>query len=917
MKKRITVLLLLFSSLMFSQEYTITGVVRETGTNENLEAATIYAESIKDSTLISYTISNKDGSFELELNTSLTEANLYLTYSGYQPVRKKIVLDKPAIDMGVLALQQQLQELEGVSVVAERTPIKIKKDTLEFNADSFKARPDANVEELLKKLPGVEVDSDGSITVNGRTVNRVLVNGKSFFGDDPKIATKNLPKEIIDKIQITDTKSETEEFTGKQSNSEEKTINITIKKDKNKGYFGRATVGYGTDERYQVGGMLNYFADNQRLNILASSNNINTSGFSYDEIFDMVGRGDNGVNMNFGQGITTSNIIGGSYANELKDDTEINGDYLYTGSSTFNDSKTFRENILPDRRYFTKSNSRFDGDTDSHKANVRFEFEIDSTLKITINPHFTLSKSLSRNQRDETALNSDNTLINESESLTVNDNEQKNFSNNLNIIKRLGSNGSYVKLGFNNSNNVNTGFGSIYTNREVYGDNPSQQEIDQQTETHNRTDSYSADIELRQPVVSRLFVDLGYRYGWNFQKNNRDVNDYDPLDNAYSDFNTDLSSDFRFKNIQQRSSLGINYEGEGLTVGVDANWQNTQMSNNDLLQGASFEKDFDNIFFTSRIRWRLSQSKRLRLDYRSSVNVPSLSQLQPIDNISNPTNIVTGNPELDPALSHRLSFGYNNFDWKSRSGMFLYGSFDLTDNEITRYTITDENFIRTTTYTNVNGNYRANAGAALMKQIKKDTTYTIGGRFRFNAGYNNDVSFNNGEKFTAKNYNITPGISLNLNFAELVDIEPGYSITFNNTSYNLDNMDDVSFKTHRVELRTSTYWPKNIIWGNDIAYNYNGNVGDGFDKSAVFWNMSLGVQMFKENATLKVLAYDLLNQNINTSRTATQNYIQDTQSTVLQQYFMLSFTYKFDRFGGKSGRGGMRPDGGRRHYMRF
>ena len=921
MKVKITLIVLLFSSYLFSQEYTITGTVKENGTKNALEAATVFAETLKDSTLISYTISKDDGSFELQLNTNVTKANVMISYTGYNSKKRIIDLNKTNIDLGEILLDQQTQELEGVNVVGERIPIQIKKDTLEFNADSFKARPDANVEELLKKLPGVEVDSDGKITVNGREVNRVLVNGKAFFGNDPKIATKNLPKEIIDKIQITDTKTETEEFTGKDSDSEEKTINITIKEEKNKGHFGRATAGYGTDDRYQLNGMLNMFKGEERFSILAGKNNINSSGFSMDEIFDMVGNSGrrsvsvggngsfsvNGLNFGFGQGITTSTNIGGNYANEFSDKTEVTGDYFYGGSSSFNDTKTSRENILPDRRYFTERQSSFNGDTDSHRGNARFEFELDSTLKITIAPRFNLAKSLSSNSTMENATDEDGALINESQSRSVDENEQQSFSNNLDVIKRFGSKGQFLRVGFNNNNNVTDGSSNLNTLRSVYGNNPSEEEVDQLTKIDNRSDTYQAEIEFRQPIIKNLFADLEYRYNWQNQENSRIVNDFDAASNGYTDFNADLSSEFTFKNIQQRSTFGINYEGEALSVRVNANYQNTEMNNNDRLQNLEFDKDFNNIFFSSRVRYTLSRNKRIRFDYRSSVDIPSLSQLQPIENISNPTNIVVGNPDLDAALSHRVSFNYNNFDWRSRSGMFIYGAMNFENDKITRFTVTDDNFIRRTSYTNVDGNYSANVGASYGKQIKKDTTYTLGWRLRLNSGYNNDVSFSNGVEFTSKNFSFTPRLTFDYNYKELIDIEPGYSITFNNTSYTLDNLDKVKFITHNAELRTSTYWPKNIIWGNDIVYSYNGNVSEGFDKSSVFWNMSLGVQMFKEKGTLKLLAYDLLDQNINTRRTVAEDYIQDSQGTVLQRYFMLSFTWKFDKFGGKAPqRGGMR-----------
>ena len=260
--------------------------------------------------------------------------------------------------------------LDEVTLTATRAPITIKKDTLEFNANSFDTRQDANLEDLMKKLPGVEVDSDGNITVNGKPVSRILVNGKEFFGNDPKIATKNLPKEIIDKIQVTDTKTKSEEFTGKAGDPDNKTINIELKEDKNKGYFSRLTAGGGTDDRYELSGIGNYFKDELRVSVLASSNNINSSGFSFDEVFDMMGgnarsvrfssNGSFSINGNgFGSsgGITKSETAGFNFVNEWDNDMELSVDYFYGKNDTETRTRVERENILPDSRYFTNSES--------------------------------------------------------------------------------------------------------------------------------------------------------------------------------------------------------------------------------------------------------------------------------------------------------------------------------------------------------------------------------------------------------------------------------------------------------------------------------------------------------------------------------------------------------------------------------
>ena len=896
------------SAISFSQEYEVTGKVIDETTKEPLEASTVYAESIQDSTMVSYTISDQTGNFVLDLNSAQEKLNLFITYNGYTPVKKVITLSKKSIALGEIALALQAEQLEGVSVVGERVPIKISKDTLEFNANSFKTRPDANVEDVLKKLPGVEVDTDGKITVNGKEVNKVLVNGQVFFSDDPKVATKSLPKEIIDKIQISDTKSKTQEFTGDDGDGETKTINITIKKDKNKGYMGRASLGYGTDERYQVNGLLNYFKDKERISFIASSNNINNAGFSFDEIYDMVGntRGgydianSNGLINNYGRGITTSSTIGASYANAQKDAYELSANYFFAYSDSYNDQKTSRENLLPEGSFFTNSVSRFDGSTNSNSGSADLEFDIDETLRVSIEPSLNVTRANSMDTSNTTSTNVDGELSNSNDVQTLDDGLQRNFSNSLNIIKKLDTLGKFVRVTFSNNNSKNENESNFQSTREIFGDDASVESVNQFTTTNNRNDTYEIGVSYRQPLGNEFFLDFGYGYEDMKQRNENDVLDFNENTSSYDNFNDALSTDFEFSNTQQTPSLGIRRDGEKWRWRVGADYALTDINNDDYLHEGTFERSYENLLLNASSSYRFNQNMRFRINYRTNIQVPSVGQLQPVININNPLNIRQGNPDLDVSKTHRLSLNFNNYNWRERTGLFLYAGGEIQDDKVVSVTTTDENFLRTTTFTNVNGNYNAYLGFGYSKQIKKDTTYTVKLNFHPNINYNKDVSFNNGQELISKRFSVSPRISTTFNYLELVEIEPGYNISYNNTKYNIDRFDDIEFISHTASLRTTTYWPGNVVWGNDINYNYNGNVSDDFDKDALFWNMSLGYQFFKKKATFKVLAYDLLNQNNNVSRSTGADYIQDYQSTVLTQYFMASFSYKFDQFGGKA-----------------
>ncbi len=903
---------------LWGQEFKITGTVVDSETKEVLEATTVYIESPKDSSLVTYTISDEKGFFEIKDRSYLKELNLFFSFNGYKTSALKIPR-KPSTELGLVQMEQQAEQLKGIAVVGDRVPITIKKDTLEFNADSFKTRPDATVEELLKRLPGVEVDSDGKITVNGKEVNQVLVNGQVFFSNDPKVATKSLPKEIISKIQITDTKTKAQEFTGDKGSGETKTINLTIKEDRNKGILTRTTAGYGTDERYQANGLFNYFNGNERLSFVAASNNINSAGFSFDEIYDMLGRSRGGIRMNrnggfsisglnfgFGQGITTSNTLGTSYANSKKGEYELSGNYFFASSDNFNDERTVRENVLPTGSFFTDSESNFEGSTISNRGAANLIFDIDKSLRVTLEPAMSINRINSVNASNTQSFTSSDGLLNQNVRRRMEDGQDRNFSNRFTITKKLDTLGTYISAFFNNTNIESDKMSRFQTSSEIFGDSPRIDELNQQTDFDIENNAYEMGATYRQVLAKKVFLDLTYKRREEENKNSRSVFDFNESTGAFTDFNSMLSSDFLFEIFQNSPKLGIRHNGEKLGLSLSAEYVFSELNNNEFLQESALSKSYKNLLLGGYLRYTLDKGKRLGIYLNSNLELPRIGQLQPIPDVSDPLNVVTGNPNLEPSVSNRLHLNYNNYNWKERTGTFFYLGLNFQDNLISPVTETDENLLRQTTYTNVDGNYNHYGGMGYSKEFKKDSTLTIKVNIRPYFNLQKNIGFVNGQRLEAKRNTFTPRISTNFNFNQILEIEPIYSLTLNATRYNIDSFEDINFTAHNAELKTTLYWPQNVTWGNDIRYNYNGNVSDGFDKDALFWNMSLGVQLFKKTATLKVLAYDLLNQNINTRRTTGQDFIQDLQGTVLRRYFMLSLTYKFDQFGGKKSKEGNR-----------
>ncbi|MFK7749417.1 MAG: carboxypeptidase-like regulatory domain-containing protein, partial [Kordia sp.] len=624
------ILVSFFSMQLSAQEFEIKGKIVDKTDKTPLESATVYLQTIKDSTLITYTISDKNGKFELAGRTKQKEANLFITFTGFKVYQKKITLDKSVITLPEIEMELATDELDAVQLVAIKAPITVKKDTLEFNADSFKARPDATVEDLIKKLPGVEVDSDGKIKVNGKEVNKILVNGKPFFGNDPNIATKNLTKEIVDKIQVTATKSDSEAFTGKKGTGEEQTINIELKEDQNKGFFGRATVSGGTDERYAMSGIGNYFNDKQRISVLASQNNINSKGFSFDEIYDMMGSAGGGVswsdNGSFsiggqsfggGQGITTSTNAGASFVDEYEDKTEVVADYFFSRADSENESKVERENILPDGSFFTNSTSTFFSKNDNHRVNANLQFQIDSTFKIIVRPNFQFSEGENFSSRSEESLDDDDTVINRGESENSTDSERRNFNSNIYLVKKFGKKGAFLSVGATGNFISNTSENFLNTTNEIFGTTPSIESRDQLTDAESKENTISADIEYRIPLKEKLFIDLGYRFSNRRERSDRQVFDFDNATNAYDDFNQTLSSDLKVNFQTHSPTVGVSYQNEKLYFGITTGLLLSELKNEEFIQNTSVESKFSDLTVNSYMSYRIKQGMSLYFNYNT------------------------------------------------------------------------------------------------------------------------------------------------------------------------------------------------------------------------------------------------------------------------------------------------------------
>lgn len=914
MKKLLFIFTLFLTSSIFAQSYPfkITGTINSEKDKTAIEAATVHIEKARDSSIVTYTISNDKGKFSLEGKSFSKDVKLFISYVGMDSYSKSIELDKTSnLNLGTIFLKEESNLLSEV-VIQSRAPITVKKDTLEFNVKSFKTKKDANVEDLLKKLPGVEVDEDGKITVNGKEVNKILVNGKPFFGNDPSITTKNLTKDIIEKVQITDTKSKSEAFTGEKGDANNKTINLTIKKENNKGWFGRVSGGGGTDKRFEGAAMVNRFDNNQRFSVLASTNNINSPGFSFGEIQKMFGGGGNiwiGGNGGFsingrrfggGSGIIKSKTAGATYADEFGKGLDVNANYFYSGSTSNNESKSNREYTLPDRKYFSNSTTTSDDENHNHSFDTDFDIEIDSTFLINIKPTFVFNKREGSSLRQEESLDKDNTLTNSYVSSAYSKSEANNFQNRLDITKKLGAKGSFIKASITNRIDKADTEEINKSTIETFGSDPDIENRDQKSTIENNLIRLTTNLTYRFPLIAKkFFLDTKYSYQRDERENKENTFDFNSTTQQYSDFNTGLSSDFTYNDITKTPSLELVYRTKKWRLNLGTGFVNRTLENNDKLRPElSLKKEFNNLDLDASFRYRFDSKASIYFDYRLNNNAPNINQIQPFSDVTNPSNIITGNPNLKPTQNHRVFINFNKFNWQARTGFWFYLNGTLYQNQVITNTSIDDDLVRNTTYENTNGGYDFVGGGSYSKKIKLDSIVSLQLRAGTNVRASKNFNILNDIKEGAKTTSINPVFRATLEWDKIASIEGSYDIDFSNTKYDINTTQNRNFTRHSVDIRTKTNIPKKLEWRNDIRYTYNPNV-IGFNKAAWFWNATLAYSILKDQGTISLKTYDLLNQNTNAQRRATSNYIEDSESTVLQQYFMLGFSWKFNSLGKK------------------
>lgn len=872
-------LLLTVGFPLYAQKIELSGVVKEEGTSLPVEQATVKLLQPKDSALITGSVSLTDGTFVLK-NVKKGSYLINVSFVGYTSTYKAVSIDgkTAAVDLGTFMLQPESYELTETVITAKAPEMVMRNDTMEYNADSYKVEEGAALEELFKKMPGVEVDNNGKITVNGKEITKIMVDGKEFFLNDPQMASKNLPSKMVDKIQILDKKSDMAKLTGFNDGEEETVINLTIKPEMKKGWLGKVSGGYGSTDRYQGDVMLNRFIGNDQVTLIGRSNNTGNIG---------------------GNGLNTSGRGGVNFAKSKEDKLQMNGSASYNYHRGDFQRRSSREDVLPgdSLSYYNSQNGNF-SKSNNFSGNFRLEWTPDTMTTLIFTPNLNYRWNNNSSERTFNTLNQERDTVNMGESSRNTD--SKNFSMNANLTfsKRLNPYGRVFSFslsgGFNHSNTD----GRNYSFTDYMETNGFQEDelIDQLIDNKGKNFNYRVHLSWVEPLGRNNFLQLTYTFNHNNSESLRysysqDENgNFTRLDSAYS-------QSYRNNFINQQIRLSFKAQREKYFYIIGVHLDPSLSKSRTFVGDSTLSRISRNVVnFSPNMQFMYFFDKRtnIRVDYNGNTSQPSVAQLQPVADVSNPLNIVQGNPDLKPTFNNYISMRFRRSEPETQRNYIADINANYTINAITGYSIYDAQLGRRySTYRNINGNYGINGSLRVdypifnKKLILRTTT---------RSSFNNRNTYINGEKNTNKNMVVSERAGARLRL-DNVDLSAYGSFSYNQARNSFQTNNDKQIWNYGVDGYMTLILPYKFRIESDIRWRVNTGYSDGYENEQIIWNASVSRSFFKGNAgTLRFKIYDILKQRTNISRNIGASFTEDSEFNSLTSFFIVSFVYQFNVF---------------------
>ncbi len=914
-----------------AQFWVVKGIVTDSVENLPLRSATVQLINKADSTQRAI-VTKETGAFRITgVIDGLYELNI--SFVGFKTYTQALNVNGSSIDIGTIPLAVDILKLADATVEDFVERVRQNGDTTEFNAAAFKVNPDATAENLIEKMPSVVIQN-GQVQAQGENVRRVLVDGREFFGDDPNAALRNLPAEVIDKIQVYDQASDQAQFTGFMDGETSKTMNIITKVSMRNGEFGKVYGGMGTDETYNAGGSINLFRPKARTTILGQVNNINIQNFSTSDLLGITsgggrrggagrGRGagvggagagrfangGNASNFLVGQqgGINETKALGINYSYEDQKKIKFSGSYFFNESDNLSVENIFQQFTLEQNEGQTYDESSLAPSRNTnHRMSGTLEYQINDRNSIIMRPRLTFQDNSGfSNVTGETQL--DGTLLNQTENTNTSALSAFSIANNLLWRHRFEKRGRTFSLNVNTGLNNNEGDSFLFANNQFFGNQGRSQELDQFSDQNTDGFNMTLNATYTEPIAERSSLQFSYRYGYQFNDTDRQTFDFDSDDGEYNNLNIPLSNTFENDYVTHRSTLGYNLRGQKGFFTLRAVYQWAYLDNDQTFPlEDNVDRSFTNFIPTISYRYRFAQGKSFAFNYRASTQAPSVQQLQSVIDNSDPLNISAGNPELDQTYTHSATVRFNKVDIESSRTFFSLLSATFSDNRIGNST-----FIASRGDAQVNG-LRLQPGARFSQPVNLEGYWNVRSfiayglplgfiesnlNFTGNLSYTRTPELINNELNFAKAPTAGFGLVMSSNISENLDFTISSNSNFSRVSNTLQNQNDQNFFTQISRLRFNWIFGDGFVFRSTVSHIANSGLSDGFNQSFALWNMEMGKKLMKQKAEIKLSVFDLLKQNQAIQRTITGSFIQDTQSQILTQYFMLSFVYNIRSFG--------------------
>ncbi len=900
-----------------AQNTNLNGQLSDTS-GAGLGFATVALLNPADSTMAFFGITNVEGLFEIKT----VKAGNYLlqaSYMGYRTVYKKLELPLKdgSSSLGTIFMRPKRYNLGEVQVTGERIPIMIKKDTIEYNAAAFKTKPDANVEDLLKKLPGVQVDKSGNVKAQGQDVKKVLVDGKEFFGSDPKVATKNLPADAVDKVQVYDKQSDQAEFTGIDDGTRNKTVNLQLKEDKKNGYFGDVQAGYGTNDRYQGSGKLYNFKEKTQIAALGMLNNINQFGFTLQDYINFKGgfrnmmSGNGSMEMrfdsrnssfpiNFGQtetGLITSGAGGANFTYEPTRRNRFNLSYLANGADKAQTDRIQQTNFTSELPFISRQFNNENASDRAHRANLSWRKDLDSTQMLTFSGEAAMNTGSVRQRNFSSAYKSDS-LVNSQDynsSARTNGfiiNAKGNYLKTIigkSLILRAGATLNYQQsIEKNNWQSINQFAASGITSQfNRYMNDRSQQ------------NDWTAFVGAKQKLGTIGMGDLGVEVGSTVEQLTRRLGSLPESDANKID---SLSPYFVRNYDYAKPSLSFSRNTKKVNLNATAAFTILELSNR--LNAIASEKTRYNYFTPSlSYKYNFSTTKNVGVNYNTSLNAPSVAQLLPIANTSNPLQIIKGNAELKPEYTHTLGLNALIYDQFSFTSFFVNMNAAYTQDKINWARTINQDLSQQYSYVNVKDNYNLRANVEFSSPIR-----SLGLTLDVNVGesYNQGLNFINGQENVNRTLTHTAGLTIGNRRKDKIDVNAGVSGNFSNAKYSLQS--SMNNRYYNLVYTAEANYTPSDKWSFNLTADVSNYTSQTFGQSVQIPLLQAEISRYFLKANRGVLtlkAFDILNKNTGLQRSSDINYLLERQSNIIGRYFMLSFKYRLNKLGSGGDGGGI------------